>query len=146
MEIVRGATAASMPRTFVYFAREHQPDARGPIKIGFSTSPARRLATLQTGNPRRVDIVEVIYGDFELEATLHRIWRRAGATWTGGGGEWFDGAWGAAILAQGEEIAARQLQALRGPRPTAAQLDQITNDVLHIRKPVMWHEQIRRAS
>lgn len=43
-----------------------------PIKIGFSSSPRKRLGELQTGNPRRLALIVVVDGvERELEGRLH---------------------------------------------------------------------------
>lgn len=57
---------------FVYFIGE--PD-EGPIKIGRAQHPIKRLRELQTGNPRRLRIERLIYGDAEIERILHRCWQ-----------------------------------------------------------------------
>lgn len=43
----------------------------GPVKIGFSVTPAERISNLQGGNPRRLDMAAVIYGSTITERVLH---------------------------------------------------------------------------
>lgn len=44
----------------------------GLCKIGYSTSPERRLATLQTGSPTRLELQLQLPGPQELERELHQ--------------------------------------------------------------------------
>lgn len=44
----------------------------GPIKIGMSQNPERRLADLQVGSPVRLRIIGVAVGGQQREAALHR--------------------------------------------------------------------------
>lgn len=52
---------------FVYFVRE-QPE--GAIKIGAATHPIRRLRELQVGNPRRLKIERLVFGDVTAERLI----------------------------------------------------------------------------
>lgn len=71
-----------MPKTgvdgipsWVYFV---QAGSDGPIKIGVSADPVRRLHLLQTNHYAALSILGVIPGDQRLEAHLHvqfREWR-----------------------------------------------------------------------
>jgi hypothetical protein len=55
----------------VYFI---QSGYSGPVKIGVASSPKKRLAQLQTGNPEKLVIVKVIKGKgIDYERELHRI-------------------------------------------------------------------------
>jgi T5orf172 domain len=54
--------------TFIYFIQSGED---GPIKIGFSNRPDRRLPELQTGNPRELILRHVIPGDTSVERQLH---------------------------------------------------------------------------
>lgn len=58
--------------SFVYFIGEEDD---GPVKIGTALDPIQRLRGLQIGNPRRLRIEALIYGDFRFESTLHEYWR-----------------------------------------------------------------------
>jgi hypothetical protein len=55
---------------FVYFIGEED----GPLKIGTATNPVKRLRSMQTGNPRRLKIENVILGDRQIESLLHDMW------------------------------------------------------------------------
>jgi hypothetical protein len=61
-----------------------QRGADGPIKVGFSDDPKRRLHELQTGSGEPLRILAVIPGDRALEQEIHR--RLQGCQ---GVGEWF---------------------------------------------------------
>jgi Meiotically up-regulated gene 113 len=52
----------------IYFIRS---DGKGPVKIGFSTDYANRLATLQTSNHRKLEIVGILEGTHADEKKLH---------------------------------------------------------------------------
>lgn len=62
----------------------HAPEVRR-VKIGYTTDPAQRLATLRTGSPVRLQIVKLIRGDKNEEARLHFRFRDKRLD-----GEWFD--------------------------------------------------------
>lgn len=68
--------------TSVYFI---QSEIGGPIKIGYSNDPNRRLNEIQNMSPFRLQILGTIPGNMELEASFHqkfasdRLW-----------GEWFE--------------------------------------------------------
>ncbi len=69
----------------VYFIQEGGPG--GPIKIGHTSRRcAERHTALQTGNPRRLEILAEAGGTQEDESTLHRYFAEHGA-WLRG--EWF---------------------------------------------------------
>jgi Meiotically up-regulated gene 113 len=67
--------------TFVYFI---QAGDHGPVKIGFSNKPDRRLPQLQTGNHRDLQLRHVIPGDKDTERELHERFADARIR-----GEWF---------------------------------------------------------
>lgn len=69
--------------SFVYVI---QPEGDSPIKIGRAVDVRKRLAGLQTGNPRRLQLLYVVPGDNELEWQLHYRLRPSRLT-----GEWFGG-------------------------------------------------------
>jgi hypothetical protein len=52
----------------IYFIRQG-PD--GPIKIGVSSRPKKRLTTLQTANPTDLVLLGIIRGGEEVEQKLH---------------------------------------------------------------------------
>ena len=66
---------------FVYFA---QSGKAGPIKIGFSEHPVRRLTELQSANPRSLTLLGVVHGGEPLEQTLHSLLNSERMS-----GEWF---------------------------------------------------------
>lgn len=68
---------------FVYVIRaEDDP----PIKVGIARDVPRRLAGLQTGNPRQLELLFVFPGTVELERSLHKSLAPDRLT-----GEWFAG-------------------------------------------------------
>lgn len=67
-------------RIYTYFIAKGWP---GPIKIGKSKNPAKRLRQLQTASPERLHLVAYIEGDVEKE--LHRRFHGDRIR-----GEWFE--------------------------------------------------------
>lgn len=57
------------------------------IKIGYSQSPVRRLATLQSGSPLPLKLVATVKGDRFIEEHVHTAF---GGCMTRLSGEWFD--------------------------------------------------------
>lgn len=68
--VLKGAQRGDIP--YVYFIAE--PDD-GHLKIGTAADPIKRLRILQTGNPRRLCIERVIYGDTVHERLLHAYFK-----------------------------------------------------------------------
>jgi len=66
----------------VYFIREADG---GAVKIGISSSVSKRLCELQTGNPRKLEVVHVIPGGLKKERELHNKFRNHRLE-----GEWFE--------------------------------------------------------
>lgn len=67
---------------FVYFIQEGED---GPIKIGWAKDPRRRLASMQSGNPRRLHLLGAIKTKRRLlERELHDRFIEDHLT-----GEWF---------------------------------------------------------
>jgi hypothetical protein len=66
---------------FIYFI---QVGDDGPIKIGYSGNPYRRLGQLQTGHPELLRILLMFPGEKEDELWLHQILKNFRI-----GGEWF---------------------------------------------------------
>jgi DNA-binding XRE family transcriptional regulator len=64
----------------VYFLK-----AENRIKIGFATNPSKRIASIQTSSPFKLDVVLIIDGNFETEQNLHKMFREYRHT-----GEWFE--------------------------------------------------------
>lgn len=75
--ILAGARLVS---NFIYFIGS----VGGPIKIGISKSPSRRLIQLQTGCPHRLQILAATKGNEANERALHAQFNSARL-----GGEWF---------------------------------------------------------
>jgi hypothetical protein len=71
-------------RGFVYFICTDDGEF---VKIGWAADPEKRLAQLQTGNPKRLVIVATLLGDRELEAEAHEFFRPASDELRVG--EWF---------------------------------------------------------
>lgn len=58
---------------YVYLIVEHTGGAKPMFgKVGFSTNPAKRVAELQTGNPRRLRLFAMRPGTLEDEAAVHQ--------------------------------------------------------------------------
>ena len=66
----------------VYFI---QQGVDGPIKIGTSPSPVRRLNQLQTSNPCKLRLIGTIEGSYKEESVLHIMFKDHRRV-----GEWFD--------------------------------------------------------
>ena len=71
------------PYSFVYIVRA---EGDSPVKVGRAVDVPKRISTLQTGNPRRLELLRVMPGGVELEAQLHLRLRESRMQ-----GEWFDG-------------------------------------------------------
>jgi hypothetical protein len=87
--------------TFIYFIQSGED---GPIKIGFSNQPDRRLPELQTGNPRAL-----IPGDTSVERQLHTRFEPARIR-----GEWFGREYLPVIITFAGGLADRMLQTCYG--------------------------------
>lgn len=57
--------------SFVYLIGEV---GDGPIKVGLAKDPIARLRSMQTGNPRRLRLERVLFGDAVVERLLHELW------------------------------------------------------------------------
>lgn len=76
------------------FWTEHRPgetlvyvlECEQSIKVGIAKDVPKRLATLQTGNPKQLYLLHVLPGDRRIEKALHRKLRTSR-----GIGEWFAG-------------------------------------------------------
>lgn len=66
----------------VYFI---QAGENGPIKIGKSVDPQKRLAQLQTSSERPLRILLTLVGDESRECAYHKLWAEHRIR-----GEWFD--------------------------------------------------------
>lgn len=67
---------------YIYFIQ--RVDGIGPIKIGTSTNPNKRLAGIQTSNPYRLRIIKLILGGLKVEHNLHTKFKEYRME-----GEWF---------------------------------------------------------
>ena len=65
----------------IYFARVGES---GPVKVGCSTDPLQRLASLQTGHPERLSIIRLTDGDRREEGYYHLCFSDLHIS-----GEWF---------------------------------------------------------
>jgi hypothetical protein len=92
--------------TFIYFIQSGED---GPIKIGFSNRPDRRLPELQTGNPRELILRHVIPGDTSVERQLHARFEPARIR-----GEWFGREYLPVIITFAGGLADRMLEAYDG--------------------------------
>lgn len=70
----------------IYFLKD---SANAAIKVGYSSKaePSLRIASLQTGNPRKLVLIGYIEGDQEMEIKLHE---RFSEYRTDGGREWYE--------------------------------------------------------
>jgi hypothetical protein len=59
--------APDYEHTYVYFIAE----SCGPIKVGYATRPHERLASIQTGNCRRLFLLSYVEAPREAERRLH---------------------------------------------------------------------------
>lgn len=74
----------------LYVIGEHDERAAngwGSLKLGYAASPTQRCASLQTGNPRRVELIMSVPGGRALERVFHRKF----AEHRIGKSEWFHG-------------------------------------------------------
>jgi hypothetical protein len=92
--------------TFIYFIQSGED---GPIKIGYSGRPDRRLPQLQTGNPRELILRHVIPGDTSVERQLHTRFEPARIR-----GEWFGREYLPVIITFAGGLADRMLQSYDG--------------------------------
>lgn len=67
---------------WIYFVKARQD---GPIKIGWTVDPQKRLAQLQTGSHVRLFILGTIEGSSAGESTLQKRWAQYRIR-----GEWFE--------------------------------------------------------
>lgn len=81
--------------TFVYFIGERDG---GCLKIGKAVDPIARLRGMQTGNPRRLVLEQVLFGDISVEKLFHELWEpfaipsernKGKVNERGAGTEWF---------------------------------------------------------
>ena len=66
----------------IYFI---QAGDNGPVKIGYSINPEKRLQALQTSHPQKLRMITVIDGDRDLEKELHEYFSDESVS-----GEWFN--------------------------------------------------------
>lgn len=71
-----------MTQSYVYFIRA---GLSGPVKIGYSKNPFRRLIELQSGNADKLRLLAIHPGGAGLEKSLHRYFADCRAL-----NEWFD--------------------------------------------------------
>jgi hypothetical protein len=91
---------------FVYFIQDGE---NGPIKIGLSNEPDKRIGKLQTGNPRELFLRHVIPGDRAVEHQLHDRFEPARVR-----GEWFGREYLPVIVAFAGGMAHRMLESYDG--------------------------------
>lgn len=126
-------------KCFVYFIQEMEGQA---IKIGVAADPLKRLAGLQTGNPRTLTIEQLIVGGVSVEKRLHRLWGRKGACIRD---EWFGKGYEGVILVLAKEIARRQLEVLERGVGLERLLPKCVDDVLSHHGEVLKDLQKRAA-
>lgn len=64
----------------VYFLK-----AENRVKIGFAANPSKRIASIQTSSPFKLDVVLIIDGNFSTEQSVHKTFKEYRLT-----GEWFE--------------------------------------------------------
>jgi len=116
---------------YVYFI---QSGSDGPVKIGRSIKPKRRLPQLQTGNPDELILRHVIPGDLAAEQRLHHRFEPARIR-----GEWFGREYLPIILAFAGGLADRMIHTYDGSGTppemsggdvrTAAEIQRIRRDI-----------------
>ena len=116
---------------YVYFI---QSGSDGPVKIGRSIKPKRRLPQLQTGNPDELILRHVIPGDLAAEQRLHHHFEPARIR-----GEWFGREYLPIILAFAGGLADRMIHTYDGSGTppemsggdvrTAAEIQRIRRDI-----------------
>jgi hypothetical protein len=122
---------------YVYFIQE---GGRGPVKIGLSNRPKRRIGDLQTGNPTELHLRHVVPGDRRTEAVLHHRFEPARIR-----GEWFgdviDADYLAIILAFAEGLAEEMVHRYDGSTPvlmhgasirTPTEVERIRSDIARL--------------
>lgn len=67
--------------TYIYFVQA----GKGPIKIGISLNPIRRLVKMGADNHERLTLLAVMLGDMAAEQGLHKAFSAANVR-----GEWFN--------------------------------------------------------
>jgi len=116
---------------FVYFAQEVDGEA---IKIGTASEPWARLVGLQTGNPRKLEIRQLVVGGAPVETRFHRLWTRKGALIRD---EWFGNGHHDSILALAKHIAQAQLDVLDAGRLVEAGLARCVDDGLRNHRAIL---------
>jgi len=73
----------------IYFIQQ-APEDDGPVKVGISNNPDRRIKSLQTGSPQKLRLRDRFWtpDDSLVENTIHDLWSGVNKR-----GEWFDLAW-----------------------------------------------------
>jgi len=70
----------------IYFIQQ-SPEDDGPVKVGISNDPDRRIKSLQTGSPQKLRLRDRFWtpDDSSVESTIHKMWSSVNKR-----GEWFD--------------------------------------------------------
>jgi hypothetical protein len=127
----------NLPKSeFIYFIQHGES---GPVKIGLSNAPTRRVSELQTGNPRALVLRHVIPGDRDVESGLHERFKPARIR-----GEWFGRAYLSVILTFAAGLADEMVQAYdgsghaprltRGEVRTAGEIEVIRRHIERLRR------------
>jgi len=104
LEFWTGPERQPQPESFVYVI---QAQGDSPIKVGWAADVPKRIAELQTGNPRTLRLLHLLVGEQRLEHNLHRRLGRPSRLI----GEWFDGEEVEPFLAFVADLAQRMLEA-----------------------------------
>jgi hypothetical protein len=94
------------PESYVYVI---QAEGDSPIKVGWAVDVPKRIAELQTGNPRRLRLIHLLVGERRLEHNLHRRIGRPSRLM----GEWFDGEEVAPVMDLVQDLAIRMVATTR---------------------------------
>lgn len=86
------STTDRSPTPYIYLI---QAGHSGPVKIGVSRTPQKRLRSLQTANAKTLVLRASFFGDAQCEQTIHQYWSRFRLS-----GEWFS----SEVLAMTESV------------------------------------------
>jgi hypothetical protein len=121
--------------SFIYFIQHGE---NGPVKIGLSIEPVKRIRKLQTGNPRDLFLRHVVPGDLSVEQQLHDRFEPARIR-----GEWFGLEYLPVIVAFAGGLANQMIESydgsgqppklIRGQVRTRTELDRIRRDIERLR-------------
>lgn len=106
---------------YIYFVQAAGQPA-SPIKIGYAMEPHKRLKTLQTAYPYKLEMLHCVPGDRTLEKRLHWVFKHNQSF-----GEWFAGSAVPVIHLVADRLCERMRQRYEGGKnyPEAPSLDEL---------------------